>query len=152
MNLASEIAGLGRSPLVHRLFAAPAGAFGLLQCVRPCPTQLHQLGAMDEAAARERQEVGLALTPARQRRRPLACAAKLVDLFAREDHSAVDDPGDHRRERLGRDRHHRLVEQAEPLPDAAGPDEDVALNVNRERKQVRVAEALADLGGRSSGG
>ena len=39
--------------------------------------QLHQLGTMDEAAACESEEVGLALTPTRESCRPLAGAAKL---------------------------------------------------------------------------
>ena len=152
MNLAFQVARLRRGRLIHRLLEAPTGAVRLLQRIGPVSLELHQLGAMDEATARERQEVGLALTPTSEGCRPLAGAAKLVDLFTRQDHSAVDDPGDHRRERFGRDRHHRLVQQTEPLPDPPGPDEDVALDVNRKSKQVVVAEALADLRRRGCGG
>ena len=68
----------------------------------------------------------------------------LVHLLAREDDAAVDDPGDDRRELLGGDRDHRLVEQGQALPCAPVLDQHVALSVDREREEVPVAEPLAD--------
>ena len=47
----------------------------------------------------------------------------------------------------GGDRHHGLVQQPETLLDPPLPDQDVALLVHGEGEQVRIAEALADLGG-----
>src|SRR5207247_11075921 len=58
VNLASQVARLRRGRLIHRLLGTPAGAFGLLQCIGPGSLELHQLGAMDEAAACERQKLG----------------------------------------------------------------------------------------------
>ena len=81
-----------------------------------------------------------------QRRGPLLRAAQLVDLLARRDHAAVDDPGDDRRQLTGGGRDHRLVEQAEALPHATRPDQPAALPVHREREEIAIAEALADLG------
>ena len=106
---------------------------------------------MHEAAAGEGDEVGLALAPARKGGGPLLRAADLIRVLAGEDHAAVDDAGDDRRELAGGDRHHRLVEQPQALLDAPAPDQDVALLVGGEREQVRVAEALADRRGLGGG-
>src|SRR6059058_1216378 len=152
LNLALEVARLGRGCLVHGLFEPSACALRLLQRVRPGALEAHQLRTVNQAAAGERQKVRLPLAPVGQCSRPLPGAAELVDLLARQDHAAVDDAGDDRRERFGRDRHHRLVQQAEPLPNAAVSDEDVALDVNGERKQVGIGEALADFGCRGGRG
>src|SRR5436190_7412487 len=52
---------------------------------------------MGKAAAGERDQVGLPVAPVAQRGSPLAGAAKLVRVAAREYHAAVDDPRDDRR-------------------------------------------------------
>ena len=80
------------------------------------PCELHDLGAVDQAAPGEGDQVGLALAPARQRGGPLLGAPHLVRVLAGEDHAAVDDPGDDRRELAGGHRHHRLVEQRRGPP------------------------------------
>ena len=54
----------------------------LLERVRPRAVQLHDLGAVHEAPAGERHQVGLLLAPALQRSRPLPGAAQVVDLLA----------------------------------------------------------------------
>ena len=86
-----------------------------------------------------------------ERSRPLARAAHLVDLLAREDDTAVHDPGDDRRELLGGDGHHRLVEQRETFPHASVLHQHVALSLDREREEISVAEALADANGFACG-
>ena len=100
---------------------------------------------MDEAAAREGHEVSLLLDPPGQLERPLARPSDLEPRLAGEDDAAVDEADDERRE-LGR-RHgdHRLVEELEALGDATRQDEHVTLGVNRERHQLGVAVAPADL-------
>ena len=99
---------------------------------------------MDQAASREGDEVGLALAPAREGGGPLPGAADLVGVLAGEDHAAIDDAGDDRGELAGGHRHHRLVEQAQPLLETPVLDQDVAPLVRGEREQVRIAEALGD--------
>ena len=74
-------------------------------------------------------------------------AAQLVDLLASEDHAAVDDAADDRRHLSCSHRHHRFVQQAESLGYTPAFREHGPLNVHGERKEVRVAETLADLGG-----
>src|SRR4029077_10300834 len=114
-------------------------------CVVPIPVKVHQLSPMHEAAAAVRNEVGLLLAPACQNSRPLLRATQLVNLLARQDHAAVDDPRDDRRELSGDRGHHCLVEQREPLSDTTALDEDAALRMHREGKEIRVAETLADF-------
>ena len=102
---------------------------------------------MHETAAGERNHLRLQRPPVRERSRPLAGAPHLVHLLAREDDAAVDDPDDDRRELLGGDGDHRLVEQGETLSYPSVPDQHVALPVDREREQVAVLEAFADVNG-----
>ena len=121
---------------------APRGLTSLFERSRPCPAQLHDLGAMDQATTREGDEVALAFAPPRQGGSPFLRAAQVVHVTAREDDAAVDDAGDHRRELSRGDRHHRLVEQPEPFLHSPALGENVSLLVQRERQQVGVAEAL----------
>ena len=97
---------------------------------------------MHEAAARERHEIRLAVAPA-QSGGPFLRAAHLVDLLTGEDHAAVDEPGDDRRELVRRERDHRLVEQRHTLGHATARGQDVPLRVRREGEQVGLPEALA---------
>ena len=99
--------------------------------------------------------------PVPERPCPLARPTHLVDLLARKDDSAVDDPRDEGRQLLGRDGDHRLVQEREPFAYLAVPDQHVALLVDREREQIAIAESLADAncllryggcGGEVSGG
>jgi hypothetical protein len=64
--------------------------------------------------------------------------------LAREDDPAVHEPGDDRRELLGGDGHHRLIEQGETFPHASVLHQHVALTMDREREEISVAEALTD--------
>ena len=100
---------------------------------------------MDEAAAREGDQVSLLLDPPSQLERPFARPSDLEPRLAGEDDAAVDEADDERRELGRRHGHHRLVEEREALGDATRQDEHVALRVNRERHQLGVAVALADL-------
>ena len=76
----------------------------------------------------------------------------VVRVLAGEDHAAVDDPGDDRRELARGHRDHRLVQQPQAFAESPEPDQDVALLVGGEGEQVRVAEALSDRGGLARGG
>ena len=99
---------------------------------------------MNEAAAGERLQVGLPVAPASQRRSPLPRAAHLVHLLQGEDHAAVDDARDLRRELARGDRHHGLVEEREAVLDPARFDEHLTAGVTGERSSVGVPEALGD--------
>ena len=146
VDLALQVRGLRGSRWVRRPLEAAIGAVRLLERLRPVAVELHQLSAMDEAAAGERQQVGLLLPPAAQRGRPLTRPAHIVDLLAKHDHAAVDDPGGDRRELARRRPHHGLVEEAEALPYPPVVHQDVALSEHREREEILVCEPLADLG------
>ena len=114
----------------------------------PGPVQLHDLGPVHEATAREGHGIGLLLAPAGQGRRPLAGAAQLVDLLAGRDHAAVDEAGGDRRQLAGRDRDHGLVEQPETFPDLPVADQHVALAVQGEGDEIRGRRSdVADLRG-----
>ena len=106
--------------------------------------QLHNLGAVHEAAAGEGDQVGLLGAPAGQRRRPLARPAKLRGLLAPVDHAAVDDAGDDRRELAGGHGHHRLVQEPDPTVELSEPHEVVPLVDEGECQEVGIAVALGD--------
>ena len=91
-----RLAGGPRSSATTR-----AGLPRLGERLGPGAAHLHDLGAVDEAAAGERDEVLLLLAPARQRGGPLLRAAQLVELLAAVDHAAVDEAGGDRRQLAG---------------------------------------------------
>jgi hypothetical protein len=101
---------------------------------------------MDVTPPRERDQIWLPLTPARQRCGPFSRAAELVDVLAGHDHAAVDDSRRDRRELARRDGRHRLVEQTQPALDVSVPEEDLPLREERKAEQVAVAEPSGDLG------
>jgi hypothetical protein len=118
----------------------------------PRPVQLHDLGAVHQALPSERHQFRLPGAPVAQRRRPLRRSPEVEDPLAGQDHRAVDDPGHDRRYLTGRDRHHGLVEQPHTLRAPVQLDQGLAHAEPGERQQVRVAEAVTDLGGLAAGG
>ena len=70
---------------------SPARSLGFGQRFVPGPLELHDLGPMNEATARERNHLRLLLTPAGERLGPLPCSAQLVRLVAALDRAAIDD-------------------------------------------------------------
>ena len=139
--------GSGRArPPDSGLDEALARTTRLLERIPPLAVELEDLRPVHEAAPGEGDHLRLKRPPVRERPRPLARAPHLVDLLAREDHAAVDDPGDDRRQLLGRDRDHRLVEEREAVAHLTVPDQHVTLAVDREREEIAIAEALADRG------
>ena len=93
----------------------------------------------------EGHHVRLLLAPARQHRRPLAGATQGIDLVAAFDNAAVDEAGDDRRELTGARGDHRLVEHAQALLDPAELRDRSPFDVQRDRGEVGVGEALRDL-------
>jgi hypothetical protein len=116
----------------------------LLDRVRPRALELHDLGPVHVAAPAERDHVRLALAPVGQRRRPLLRAPRLVGRLAGQDHAAVDEAADDRRNLPRRDRDHRLVQQPEALDDAPAQDQEVPMSLDGEGEQIAVTEALGD--------
>ena len=130
---------------VLRSQAALAGPARLVERLGPRTAQLHDLGTMDEAAAGERDQVRLALAPARERGGPLLRAAHVVGRLAGEDHAAVDDP--RARSARARPRSPRPWPRPaarRPCRDRARARSGCAPLVRGEGEQVGVAEALAD--------
>ncbi len=146
VELALAVEGLGGGVAVAGRERALAGPARLLERVGPGAAQLHELGAVDEAPAREGHEVLLARAPVRQHLGPLLRPADVLGRAAGQDHAAVDDPRHDRRELAAGDREHRLVQQRDALPDVARQHEDVALLVPGERDEVGLPEVLADRG------
>ena len=66
VDLALQVRGLRGSRWVRRPLEAPVRPVRLLERLRPGALKLHQLSAVDEAAAGEGQQVGLLLPPAAQ--------------------------------------------------------------------------------------
>ena len=143
MHLSLPVAGLGHGLRVGAAGASPLGSSRLSERALPVALQLHDLGAVDQAPAAEGDQVRLPLAPLRQNRRPFPGPADLERRLTGEDHAAVDDAGDDRRQLAGRSREHRLVEQPEALARPPRLDQDVPLRVRSEAEQVAVAEALA---------
>ncbi len=100
---------------------------------------------MYEAAAGERDHLRLQRPPVRERPRPLSRPRYLVHLLARENHAAVDDPRDDRRELLRGHGEHAFVEEREAVAHPTVLDQHVALGMDREREEVAIAETLAEL-------
>ena len=74
-DLTFPIPGVTGRRVVLTLQAALCSPPCLLERLEPRTAELHDLGAMDETATRERHEVGLTLAPAGQSSRPLAGTA-----------------------------------------------------------------------------
>ena len=72
VDLADPVARLAGRLAIRRLETSLPRSTRLIQRRRPGTVELEQLRAMDEAASREADELGLPLAPARKRRRPLA--------------------------------------------------------------------------------
>ena len=106
---------------------------------------------MDEAAPREGDHVRLLSAPTVERQRPLTRAAELEDLLAREDDGAVGEAADDRREVLGRDCNHRLVEEREAIVRPRVVGSCLSLQEHRECEEVAIAKSLRDDRGIRSG-
>ena len=102
------------------------------ECVVPGAVELQELGAMDEAAAREGDEIRLPHCPRGQRSRPLPRATHLEHPLAGENDAAIDETFDKGRHLSRGHRDHRLVEQHEALVHAARLHEHLALAVKRQ--------------------
>ena len=94
---------------------------------------------MDEAAAREGDEIRLPRCPRGQRSRPLPRATYLEHRLAGEDDAAVDETFDERRHLSRGHRDHRLVEQHEAFLHAARLHQHLALAMKCQSEQIRVA-------------
>jgi hypothetical protein len=127
--------------LYEPLARLPRGIDG----IGPCALQVHDLGAVDQALTAVEHHLGLRLAPPGQRRRPLARPAQVEALLACGDRRAVHEPGNDRRDLIGHDRDHGLVEHGQSVGDPALPDQGVTLDQAGEGHEIDVAEALTDL-------
>jgi hypothetical protein len=100
------------------------------------------LGAVHQAVAAVRDQVGLRGAPAGQGGRPLLRAAHLEDLLARLDRGAERETGDERRHGSGVDRDHHLVERLQAFAAAAELDEALAAAQPAQRHAVGIAQAV----------
>jgi hypothetical protein len=106
---------------------------------------MQDLRAVDQALAGEGDHARLVAAPCGQRGSPFVGAPQLGDLLAGLDRAAVDGARDQGRELAGDDRHHGLVEQGQTRLDPALLHQSAALEEQRERNQVAVTGAPAEL-------
>ena len=154
MELSLAVERIGGRTLVEAGGEPLAGAPRLEQRVVPVTGQLQDLGPVHEAPPLlGPDQVRLAFAPPAERGSPLLCPTDLVDLLAGEDHTAIHEPGDDRRELVRRERHHGFVEEGESLGDPTAGRQHLPLCVGRKGEEVLVAEAPSDRrGGARRGG
>ena len=107
---------------------------------------------MHAADTRERDHLGLLVTPARERERPLVRALQRADLLTGVDHAAVEEPRDHRRQLAARDGDHHFVEQGQAFLHAALAQPDASEHVVPDGDDIRLREAFAHRRGVAGGG
>ncbi len=139
--------GLRRRHLVHAVQEPLAGSLRLVERSAPVAPHLHQLGSVAQALPREGDEIGLPVTPVGQRLGPRVGSTQFLDLVAPLDDAAVDDPCHHRREVVGGDGHHCLVEQPEAVVDPSQAHEGSSLGMEGEGDEVGLVVLLADRDG-----
>ena len=102
---------------------------------------------MHHALAAERHQLRLGVAPCAQPGRPRLHAAKIEQLRARLDDTAVRVADDHRRNLTRGHGDHRLVEQRQAWPRLAEVDERTPLADPGQRDQIGVTEPCAKLSG-----
>jgi hypothetical protein len=152
VDLSLPVTRLARRRGILPLQAALGRPARLLKGIRERALELQDLGPVREAPTGEGDEVGLARAPRREGGRPFPRTAHLVGIVARQDHAAVDDPGDDRGQLARGHGNHRFVEQPQPLVEAPELDQDLALLMGGKSEQVGIAEALPDRGSVAGGG
>ena len=147
MELGELVERRAEPRLARRIGEPLAGAVRLVQRGAPVAMQLQDLGATQQTLPAVGHQIGLAVAPPGQRRRPLLRPAPVEHLLAAGDHAAVHIAGREGRHFAGGDRHHRLVEQLQARSSAPQPDQGPALAMPCQGDQVGVAELLPGLGG-----
>jgi hypothetical protein len=123
----------------------------LVDRLLPRALELHDLRAMHSTGYAERDHLGLGMAPRVERGGPLARAIDGVEALAAADHGAVDDPR-HERTQLAAGRgQHRFIEERESGVVLAELRQRLPVEHAREAREIRIAEAVADLGAESAG-
>jgi hypothetical protein len=146
VELALPVEGAARRRVAGRLGEPLAGPPRLVHGVRPGAVELHDLGAVHLALPAVGDQVRLGRDPVAQRGGPLLRPAQVEDLLAQLDGGAVGLAGDHRRQLAGGGGDHDLVEQGHARGGLAQHEQGLAPPEPGERRQVGLAEAVADLG------
>ena len=160
MGLAKRILGLGQvaqaqanfSQLIQRgravaeveLTQLLAGLPRLLLCFRPGTAGAHDPRTIHPTHTRESRD-RLTLAPALGRLGPLSGPGIVGKLRARGNGVAVDDGRGIGAEFTGHSRHGRLIHQGHALCDLPLRDEHAPLVVERDRHQITIAEAGAEI-------
>lgn len=117
---------------------------GFLDSIRPVTVQAHQFDTVNQARPAVRNQVGLRLTPARERNCPLARTAKIEDFPARIQQPAVG-VAHSKGVKLSRgQRDHDLVERGDALSAATKPDQRPRAEVLGAGAYIGVPKALAN--------
>ena len=115
--------------------------------LRPPAGDLLQLRPVNKALPAIRHQIRLRIAPVTQRSSPLRRAADVVEPQALDDDRAVHDARHHRPDLAAGDRHHHLVEPADPLGHLAHRDKRLAVAEHPQRPKIGISGAPADRRG-----
>ena len=113
--------------------------------LRPRTSHPQHLGAVDQALAAVRDQVGVGVAPRAQREDPLLGAGDLEQPLAGDDRPAGDQPRGLRRERVGLDGDHRLVHEGHTAVPVAELDQRLAPTEPADGGHVGVGVPLTQL-------
>ena len=119
----------------------------LFDCVGPLALELQDLRSMNDALAPKRHEIGLRRAPTRECFGPLLCSSRIEDLATFEQHTAVHDARDGRRDFVGDHPDHRFVQARRARGKVALRNERFSATESAEGDDIAVAELLADVAG-----
>ena len=148
VQVALQVGGGAPRPLPHRIGQAAVSLLDLIGCGVPVAAKVQHLGAMDQALTSVQHELWLAVDPAAQRGGPRVGAADVEQFGAALDGGAVGIANRDRRDVVGLDGDHPLVEQGDPLVHSVEPDQAPAFADPCQRCEFGVVEEDADLGRR----
>ncbi len=124
-----------------RLAGQPVACpLGLPHRAPPVAAHLQYLGPVDQALAAKRHQIGLRPAPRVERPRPLARPLGIEDALTGQDHGAVDDAAEDRRNVVAGHRNHRFIQARDTLPGSARGDQGLTAAEQRKGQKVRVVE------------
>ena len=101
---------------------------------------------MHETDTGESRITRLLPAPRLERIRPLPGPVERIDVLATSNDAAVDDSRHEGRELSGRHRHHRLVQEGQPLGDSPVAQRRLPLDEPGKADEVGISKPLADAG------
>ena len=146
MDLPLPVARPAAGQLVQHALVEPIrGHLGGVEGIGPRAVEFQDLGPVDLAQPIVFHHRRLTVTPPDQPEHPCPSMGDLEGVLAEHESVAIENAGDDRRQLLRRGRDDGLIDQAQPLLDAAHIEQRAGLVVTRQPRQVKIAEPLAHL-------